>query len=200
MRSARHPFGTIELLRKVSRMSAPTRDLSRPIINRKQRHGTSPCVLTKRKTKTKCMKTIKNVTAKLMHEMVRIARFALGMLDCAPRSANLAKAAQVASLLGLGAIVPASAQSTQATATALPVQATCPSKAPAFPQMRYDEDNRYFSDPNCRTEFLDRLKFIPLRGESEDYYISFGVLTRDRGEYFSNPDWGSGCAPQKIKN
>lgn len=57
--------------------------------------------------------------------------------------------------------------------------------------MTYDEENRYFSNPDCRTEFLDRLKFIPLRGENEDYYLSFGIWIRERGEYVSNPDWAS---------
>jgi uncharacterized membrane protein YoaK (UPF0700 family) len=69
-------------------------------------------------------------------------------------------------------------------------RSACARPAPAFPLLTYDEDNLYFSDPGCRTELLDRLKFIPLRrGENEDSYLSFGVSTRDRGEYNSNPNW-----------
>ena len=68
----------------------------------------------------------------------------------------------------------------------------CPSAPPAFPGMTFDENNRYLADPECRTESLDQLKYIPLRRESEDYYISFGAWVRERGEYFSNPNWGSG--------
>jgi hypothetical protein len=30
--------------------------------------------------------------------------------------------------------------------------------------MTFDEDNRYFSTPGCRTEFIDRLKFFPFDG------------------------------------
>jgi Alginate export len=88
------------------------------------------------------------------------------------RSAILARTALV-TLFVLVASVCASAQT------------RCSDPAPAFPQMTYDEDNRYFSNPYCRTKFLDRLKFIPLRGDNEDYYLSFGIFTRDRGEYFN---------------
>ena len=69
---------------------------------------------------------------------------------------------------------------------------SCPSPHPNFPQMAYDEDNRYLRNPECRTEVLDRLKYIPLRNGHEDYYLSFGGMVRERGEYFSNPNWGSG--------
>jgi hypothetical protein len=65
-------------------------------------------------------------------------------------------------------------------------------RASAFPAMTYDENNRYLSDADCRTELFDRLKFIPLRGGDENYYLSFGVVSRDRGEYFSESTWGSG--------
>jgi hypothetical protein len=39
--------------------------------------------------------------------------------------------------------------------------------------------------------FLDRLKFIPLRGTDDDYYLAFGVWIRERGEYFSNVNWAA---------
>jgi hypothetical protein len=57
--------------------------------------------------------------------------------------------------------------------------------------MTYDEDDQYFSNPACRTQFLDRLKFIPLRGDDEHYYLSFGIWIRERGEYFSNPNFAA---------
>ena len=69
-------------------------------------------------------------------------------------------------------------------------KAHCPSPHPSFPSMTYDEDNRYLRNPECRTEVLDRLKYIPL-GEKEDYYLSLGFSIRERGEYFSNPNWAS---------
>src|SRR5260221_4793979 len=70
----------------------------------------------------------------------------------------------------------------------------CAKVSSNFPAMTYDEDNRYLSSPDCRTELFDRLKFMPLRGEDENYYLSFGVVSRDRGEYFSENTWGSGPA------
>jgi Alginate export len=63
---------------------------------------------------------------------------------------------------------------------------------PAFPSLTYDENNQYLSNSDCRTEIFDRLKFIPLGGSNESFYLSFGVVSRDRGEYFSQNTWGSG--------
>jgi alginate export protein len=137
------------------------------------------------------IKTIGEAKTKLAHEMVRLARLGLRIPGCSQTQASLPRIARVAGLL-LIACVPAKGQTPQTTETALPVQSTCSGPAPTFTQLTYDEDNRYFSNPVCRTGFLDRLKFIPLRGENEDYYVSFGVFTRDRGEYFSHPDLGSG--------
>jgi len=63
---------------------------------------------------------------------------------------------------------------------------------PSFPQMTYDEDNRFLANPALRTESLDWLKFIPLSSSNADYYLSFGAAIRERVEYFSDPNWGSG--------
>lgn len=81
---------------------------------------------------------------------------------------------------------------TKGTTETKETKPSCPSPHPNFPQMTYDEDNRYLSNPECRTEVLDRLKYIPLRTGHKDYYLSFGASVRERGEYFSNPNWGSG--------
>ena len=138
------------------------------------------------------IKTIEKAAAKLRHGMIPIARFALRAPGCSRRQARLATIVRVASLFVLAAGGPTSAQMPQTAETAIPVQSACSEAAPAFTQLTYDENNRYFSNPNCRTEFLDRLKYIPLRGGNEDYYLSFGIFTRDRGEYFSHFDLGSG--------
>ena len=71
-------------------------------------------------------------------------------------------------------------------------QPGCPSARPAFPAMTFDENYRYLANSACATEPFDRLKYIPFRGESKDYYLSFGVWARERGELFSSPNWGSG--------
>jgi hypothetical protein len=138
------------------------------------------------------IRTIRKGTSKLKHEMVRLARFALRMPGCSPRQVGLARIARVAGLFVLIAGVSTSAQTPLTGESAPPAESTCPGPAPAFTQLTYDEDNRYFGNPNCRTGLLDRLKFIPLRGNNEDYYLSLGIFTRDRGDYYSNPAWGSG--------
>jgi len=85
----------------------------------------------------------------------------------------------------------------EATSEATTTEATkdtkppCPRSEPSFPQMAYDEDNRYLSDPACRKEALDRLKYIPL-GKDKNYYLSFGAMVRERGEYYNHPNLGGG--------
>jgi Alginate export len=71
-------------------------------------------------------------------------------------------------------------------------QSDCPSSPPAYPSKTYDEDFRYLANPQCRTEPLDGLKYIPLRGENVDYYFSLGAWIRERAEYFNNVEWGLG--------
>src|ERR1700692_765736 len=110
------------------------------------------------------IKIVNKVTANLTREMIRMACFALGMPGCSPRQASLGTIVRVAGVLVFVAGVPAWAQTEQ--------EAQPPCSNEAFPLMTYDEDNRHFSNPDCRTEFLDRLKFIPLRGDNEDYYLS----------------------------
>jgi len=89
-------------------------------------------------------------------------------------------------VLPLLAGVSASAQ------TALQQTAACPEPPHAFAPMTYDEDTRYLRDPACRTTLPDRVKFIPLSDDNDDYYLSFGAPVRERGEYFNNPNWGAG--------
>ena len=83
------------------------------------------------------------------------------------------------------ASVSAGAQNLEHAPTALP------GRAP-FPQMTYDEDNCFLANPALGTEPLDRLKFIPFAGTNAYYYLSFGAFIRERVEYFSDPNWGSG--------
>ena len=138
------------------------------------------------------MKTIEEAVAKLGHEMSRIARLALEMPGGFYWQSSVTRLTQTAGLLMLIATVRASAQKAQTVETMFPAQSTCAGPAPTFPPMTYDEDDGYFSSPDCRTKLLDRLKFIPLRGDNESYYLSFGAFIRERGEYSSNPNWGSG--------
>src|SRR5258707_7531689 len=63
---------------------------------------------------------------------------------------------------------------------------------PPYPQMTYGEDNRFLANPALRTEPLDVLKYIPLSTTNTNSYLSFGAFIRERVEYFSDPNWGSG--------
>jgi len=77
----------------------------------------------------------------------------------------------------------ASGQTVQDTAPA------CPGASDRLPLMTYDEQVQPFADSACRTSFLDTIKFIPLKGENENYYLSFGFWIRERADYTSNPNW-----------
>lgn len=70
-------------------------------------------------------------------------------------------------------------------------QASLPAPPP-YLQMTYGEDNRFLANPALRIEPLDVLKYIPLSATDTNSYFSFGAFIRERVEYFSNPDWGSG--------
>ena len=65
----------------------------------------------------------------------------------------------------------------------------CPNPSSKLPQMTYDEDYQYLSDPECRIGFIDSMQYIPLGQNNENYYASFGFWIRERGEYVSNPNW-----------
>jgi hypothetical protein len=93
--------------------------------------------------------------------------------------------APFASLLLLVVGVSASAQTVEQE------QAACANPPPPIPQMTYDEGVQYLANPACRKGILDSLHYIPLRGEDDNYYLSFGGWIRERGEYVSNPNWSS---------
>lgn len=61
--------------------------------------------------------------------------------------------------------------------------------APPYRLMRADEDYRYLRDPARRSDVLDVLKYIPL---GRRVALGFGGETRQRLEWFGDPDWGAG--------
>src|SRR5215467_5059831 len=67
----------------------------------------------------------------------------------------------------------------------------CPQSPPAYKYLRADEDYSYLRNPDCRTDALDDLKFIPLDAERVSY-LSFGAEIRQDMEYFNNALWGKG--------
>ena len=64
-----------------------------------------------------------------------------------------------------------------------------PPTAPAYKQLRYDEDYRYLRDPTTHSDTFDPIKFVPL-GSDDNHYLSLGGEVRQRYEYFHNPVWG----------
>src|SRR5262245_64710134 len=75
-------------------------------------------------------------------------------------------------------------------ATPLPVAAPSPQSPPPFQPLRYDEDWSYLRDESRRSEWLDRLKYIPLN--ERGWYLSIGGEARIRYEYFSQFNFGAG--------
>jgi hypothetical protein len=61
---------------------------------------------------------------------------------------------------------------------------------PAYQPYRYDEDWSALCDERLRTDWLDRLKCVPLQGNSA-WSLSLGGETRWRYEQFRNPGFGA---------
>ncbi|MDH5762344.1 MAG: alginate export family protein [Nitrospinota bacterium] len=61
---------------------------------------------------------------------------------------------------------------------------------PSYNASRYLEDYRYLKDPSMRTDFWDRLKYIPFN-DSGTTYLSFGGETRQHFESIRNENWGA---------
>src|SRR5689334_2119288 len=108
------------------------------------------------------------------------------VLNLSPGS--LRKAARSLGLLALLASSWAWGQGTQDNAAA------CPDAPKSLPLTTYDEQVEYLAHSNCRTSPLDKIQFIPLSRDNENYYVSFGFWIRERGEYASNPNWSDNPA------
>jgi hypothetical protein len=66
----------------------------------------------------------------------------------------------------------------------------CPPRT--FTYLRYDEDYQFLARPECRTDPLDVLKYIPLGDRGRDWFVSLAGEVRQNVEYFSNANWGQG--------
>ncbi len=62
---------------------------------------------------------------------------------------------------------------------------------PPLKNLRYDEDFSYLRDESKRTNWLDRLKFIPLN-RSKSWYLTLGGEMRQRYETYRNAGFGAG--------
>jgi hypothetical protein len=80
-----------------------------------------------------------------------------------------------------------------------PIASECPSgdgpaaapQPPLYESLRYDEDYSYLRDASRRTDPWDSIKFIPLSDDNEAY-LSLGGETRQRYEFYHNPEFGAG--------
>jgi hypothetical protein len=73
---------------------------------------------------------------------------------------------------------------------AAPAPAPSPQSPPPFQSLRYEEDWSYLKDESMRSEWLDRMKYIPLNNRG--WYLSLGGEARIRYEYFDQFNFGAG--------
>lgn len=69
-------------------------------------------------------------------------------------------------------------------------QTSCP-KPPPYALLRQDENYSYLSNPSCRTDFWDPIKYMPLNSKG-DHYLTLGGEIREWYEGFQNANWGEG--------
>jgi len=69
-------------------------------------------------------------------------------------------------------------------------QPATPPSPPLFQPLRYEEDWSYLEDKSRRSEWLHKIKYIPLNNKG--WYLSLGGETRTRYEYFDQFNFGAG--------
>ena len=69
-----------------------------------------------------------------------------------------------------------------------------PSAPPSYKMLRFDEDYSCLSNAVNRSDWFDPVKYIPIRTEDPDWYVSFGGELRDRFEGNYDPNFGIGSA------
>lgn len=89
----------------------------------------------------------------------------------------------------------ASAQEPETHNTSAPPADTTPTpvpspKPPPFTVVPQDQDWSMMRDPALRSDWSDKIKYIPL-GQREDWYLSIGGEARPMYERYRNEDWGS---------
>jgi Alginate export len=64
--------------------------------------------------------------------------------------------------------------------------------APTYTLSRYDEDYSFLANPANRTEWLDRIKYIPLFNWGSSYFVTLGGDIREQYEFIENDNFGLG--------
>src|SRR5215813_15065647 len=80
-----------------------------------------------------------------------------------------------------------------ASAQELKPEAEMPIPPPAYKNvLRFDEDYSCLTNPANRTDFFDPIKYIPLRRDAPDWYLTLGGEVRERFEGVYDPGFGIG--------
>ena len=66
---------------------------------------------------------------------------------------------------------------------------------PPYKVLRFDEDYACLSNPTNRTDWIDPIKYIPLRTNAPGWYLTLGGELRERFEGNYNPNFGIGGQP-----
>ncbi len=81
---------------------------------------------------------------------------------------------------------------TFATGQEIMPDAELPLPPPKYKVLRFDEDYSCLANPTNRTDFFDPIKYIPLRSDDKQWYLSFGGELRERFEGNYDPNFGIG--------
>ena len=65
-----------------------------------------------------------------------------------------------------------------------------PPPARTYHLLREDDDWSFLADPAKRQDFWDPIKYIPLRSDRNDWYLSMGGEAREVWEQIGNDNWG----------
>jgi Alginate export len=68
------------------------------------------------------------------------------------------------------------------------VTASAPDRS--YKLLRSDEDWSFLQDKSLREDFLDPIKYVPLRENAKDWYLTFGGEARETWEQIGNDNWG----------
>ena len=77
----------------------------------------------------------------------------------------------------------------------LPARAQSDQTNPPTPDRSYkllseDEDWSFLRDRSLRQDFWDPIKYIPLRSDADDWYLTIGGEAREVWEQIGNDNWG----------
>jgi Alginate export len=65
-----------------------------------------------------------------------------------------------------------------------------PASPSSYEMLRFNENYSYLANPALRTDWLDPLKYIPLRTNNPAWYLTIGGELRERFEGAENPNFG----------